>query len=315
MKKQIGVIFGSRSCEREVSIISAVQLMRHADPEKYEVIPVYIDENGTWYTGDKLKDINAYKPFRPDQEGIVRVYPDLTSGSGALMKLTKGTGLFSRDRTEIAARVDVYIIVMHGLNGEDGTLQGLLELANILCVIRPGRVKVKSSASRTGRGDFLICAEIVVYTIAETDRSILVIGRCVVDDVIANLASHRFSGRINVPFQRVIHVRRVFVVNKFLRNSDAVGIDVKTVFNLIRFLVQNFRTRCANLTVFDLAHRAGAKVFNLQSPDGHQAYLIQKSRFLTETLYDAIVQKSIRILLLVIGQGQVFTHVTILSFR
>lgn len=131
MKKKIGVVFGSRSCEREVSIISAVQLMRHADPEKYEVIPVYIDENGTWYTGDKLKDINAYKPFRPDQEGIVRVYPDLTSGSGALMKLTKGTGLFSRDRTEIAARVDVYIIVMHGLNGEDGTLQGLLELANI----------------------------------------------------------------------------------------------------------------------------------------------------------------------------------------
>ena len=131
MKKKIGVVFGSRSCEREVSIISAVQLMRHADPEKYEVIPVYIDENGTWYTGDKLKDINAYKPFRPDQEGIVRVYPDLTSGSGALMKLTKGTGLFSRDRTEIAARVDVYIIVMHGLNGEDGTLQGLMELINV----------------------------------------------------------------------------------------------------------------------------------------------------------------------------------------
>ena len=51
MKKQLGVIFGSRSCEREVSIISAVQMMHHADPEKYDVIPVYIDENGAWYTG------------------------------------------------------------------------------------------------------------------------------------------------------------------------------------------------------------------------------------------------------------------------
>ena len=55
MKKQIGVIFGSRSCEREVAIISAIQLMRNADTEKYDVIPVYIDEHGNWYTGEKLK--------------------------------------------------------------------------------------------------------------------------------------------------------------------------------------------------------------------------------------------------------------------
>ena len=48
-KKQVGVIFGSRSCEREVSIISAVQLMHHVDTEKYGLVPVYIDENGNWY--------------------------------------------------------------------------------------------------------------------------------------------------------------------------------------------------------------------------------------------------------------------------
>ena len=131
MKKQIGVIFGSRSCEREVAIISAVQLMRHADSEKYDVIPVYIDENGSWYTGEKLKDINAYRPFRTEQGGITKVFPDLTAGSGALLKVSKGTGLFSREKVEIVARIDAYIIVMHGLNGEDGTLQGLLELAKV----------------------------------------------------------------------------------------------------------------------------------------------------------------------------------------
>ena len=60
MKKQIGVIFGSRSCEREVAIISAVQLMRHADRGKYDIIPVYIDENGNWYTGEKLTDISSH---------------------------------------------------------------------------------------------------------------------------------------------------------------------------------------------------------------------------------------------------------------
>lgn len=131
MKKQIGVIFGSRSCEREVSIISAIQLMRFADPEKYDVVPVYIDEHGTWYTGNPLKDIRTYQPFRPETKGIRKVFPDLVSGSGALLYLKKGSGLFSGDRLEIAARIDVYIIVMHGMNGEDGTLQGLMEMANI----------------------------------------------------------------------------------------------------------------------------------------------------------------------------------------
>ncbi len=131
MKKQVGVIFGSRSCEREVSIISAVQLMRHADQEKYDIIPVYIDESGNWYTGDALKDIGSFKPFNPDKKGITKVFPDLSSGSGALLTHVRGTGLFSKDRIEIAARIDVYIIVMHGLHGEDGTIQGLLELANV----------------------------------------------------------------------------------------------------------------------------------------------------------------------------------------
>lgn len=131
MKKKIGVIFGSRSCEREVAIISAVQLMRHADQEKYDIIPVYIDESGNWYTGDALKDIGSFKPFNPDKKGITKVFPDLSSGSGALLTHARGTGLFSKDRIEIAARIDVYIIVMHGLHGEDGTIQGLLELANV----------------------------------------------------------------------------------------------------------------------------------------------------------------------------------------
>ncbi len=131
MKKQLGVIFGSRSCEREVAIISAVQLMRHVDPETYDVVPVYIDESGNWYTGEALKKIETYKPFRPNQAGVQRVIPDLSSGSGALLAHQKGAGLFAREKLEMVARVDVYLVVMHGLNGEDGTLQGLLELTNL----------------------------------------------------------------------------------------------------------------------------------------------------------------------------------------
>ena len=56
-KIQLGVMFGSRSCEHEVSIISAVQLMRAADRQTYDVIPIYISKKGEWFTGDPLFDI------------------------------------------------------------------------------------------------------------------------------------------------------------------------------------------------------------------------------------------------------------------
>ena len=130
-KIQLGVLFGSRSCEREVAIISAVQLMNHVDTEKYDVIPVYISEQGVWYTGAPLRDIKNYTPFNPDMKGIDQVALDITAGSGALIANRPGKGLFGKPSQEVVARLECCVIVMHGLNGEDGTLQGMLELANL----------------------------------------------------------------------------------------------------------------------------------------------------------------------------------------
>ena len=130
-KIQLGVLFGSRSCEREVAIISAVQLMNHVNPEKYDVIPVYISEQGVWYTGAPLRDIKNYSPFNPDRKGIEQVALDITAGSGVLIANRPAKGLFGHATQEVVARLEVCVIVMHGLNGEDGTLQGMLELANL----------------------------------------------------------------------------------------------------------------------------------------------------------------------------------------
>lgn len=131
-KIQLGVIFGSRSCEREVAIISAVQLMKHVDRERYDVIPVYISEQGVWYTGSALCDIATFKHFSPEMKGVEQVTLDMTAGSGALLtNRVTGKGLFSHQTQTVVARMEVCVLVMHGLNGEDGTLQGLLELANL----------------------------------------------------------------------------------------------------------------------------------------------------------------------------------------
>ena len=130
-KTQLGVIFGSRTCEHEVSIISAVQLMRNVNREKYDVIPVYISQKGEWFTGDPLLDIKTYTPFDPYKKGIVPVHLDLTAGSGALLHYVPPKGLFGGGKVEIVARLDCVIPVMHGLHGEDGSLQGLLEMAGL----------------------------------------------------------------------------------------------------------------------------------------------------------------------------------------
>lgn len=131
-KIQLGVMYGSRSCEHEVSIISALQLMQAVDPEKYDVIPVYISMQGVWYTGEPLRQMSTYTPFREDHKGLVRVFLDMTPGSGALLTLEQGKGLLGGGvKQRVVARLDCVIPVFHGMHGEDGTMQGLLEMANL----------------------------------------------------------------------------------------------------------------------------------------------------------------------------------------
>lgn len=63
MKIKVGVIFGGETVEHEVSIITAVQAMNSMDLEKYEIIPIYIAKDRTWYTGEMLKEIDIYRNF------------------------------------------------------------------------------------------------------------------------------------------------------------------------------------------------------------------------------------------------------------
>ena len=130
-KIQLGVMYGSRSCEHEVSIISALQLMQAMDSSKYDVIPVYISMQGIWYTGEALRDMKTYTPFSDDRKGLVRVSLDMTPGSGALLTMEQGKGLLGGVKQRVVARLECVIPVFHGMHGEDGTLQGLLEIANL----------------------------------------------------------------------------------------------------------------------------------------------------------------------------------------
>lgn len=122
-KKRVAVIFGGRSGEHRVSLFSAASVMEALDREKYEVIPVAITQEGRWFLGLEPQKLLAGEP--PEAAGRP-VVPVADPTCGGLAPLKEGCA----DAGELVA-VDVAFPVLHGTFGEDGTVQGLLELAGI----------------------------------------------------------------------------------------------------------------------------------------------------------------------------------------
>lgn len=129
----IAVIYGSRSCEHDVSVVSALQFMDAAEKGGYKVTPLYIARDGKWYTGDALRDVSVYQRFDPAAHAVRCAQFDIAAGSGNLIAWPppKRKGLFGGGENPLITHIDVAAPVLHGLHGEDGTVQGLLELADI----------------------------------------------------------------------------------------------------------------------------------------------------------------------------------------
>ncbi|OGY45873.1 MAG: D-alanine--D-alanine ligase A [Candidatus Buchananbacteria bacterium RIFCSPHIGHO2_01_FULL_39_8] len=129
-KIKVGVIFGGRSGEHEVSIISAQSVIKELDKNKYQVIPIGITKKGQWVAGPQavrfLKEGLKKLPFKsvlpvdPTEKRLVKVKE-------------KGLVPVSSQKSSFAP-IDVVFPVLHGPYGEDGTIQGMLELANIAYV-------------------------------------------------------------------------------------------------------------------------------------------------------------------------------------
>lgn len=122
---KIGVFFGGQSTEHEVSCISANQAMHALDRNKYEVVPVYISRDKDFYTGDKLFDLTNYHDLKQLCASLTRVHM-IKEGKSCLLR-PADSGLFKKK--DIA--IDVAFLVMHGTGGEDGTLQGMMEMMDI----------------------------------------------------------------------------------------------------------------------------------------------------------------------------------------
>jgi D-alanine-D-alanine ligase len=115
---RVGVLFGGRSGEHEVSLISAASVIQALDPEKYEAVPIGITKDGRWLAGTA-----AHKMLPDVLRSGERVMLSADPNVAALVPV-------SNSRPD-ALRVDVVFPVLHGTYGEDGTVQGLLDLAGL----------------------------------------------------------------------------------------------------------------------------------------------------------------------------------------
>ena len=126
MKTTVGVFFGGRSTEHEISVISALQAINAFNKEKYEIIPIYITKQGRWFSGDALLEVKNYRDMAALQNMCAEVYMIPEYGDYNLYR--KKRALFGNN---IWAKLDVVIPVLHGSNGEDGIFEGVLESIGI----------------------------------------------------------------------------------------------------------------------------------------------------------------------------------------
>lgn len=128
-KTKVAVIFGGESVEHDVSVLTGLQFLDALDARKYDGIPVYVAADGSWWTGSALRSRASY-PVDADAAGLVPVsLPIGRSTHLGTALITEKKGMLGSKKEEIP--FDVMIPAIHGSHGEDGTLQGMLEFANI----------------------------------------------------------------------------------------------------------------------------------------------------------------------------------------
>lgn len=130
-KKTIAVIFGGRSTEYEVSLQSAFSVLENLNTEKYDIIPIGITREGDWYRYRGSYEDIPNNAWCGDSGCLVPVTVSVSRSAKGFLELSgeDDTGTFTGKYVLI--KVDLVFPVLHGKNGEDGTLQGLLELAGI----------------------------------------------------------------------------------------------------------------------------------------------------------------------------------------
>jgi D-alanine-D-alanine ligase len=177
-KKNIAVLFGGRSVEHEISVITALQLINVLDVTQYNPVPVYIAQSGRWYVGDRLLEKSFYRGLPVAVREVQEVALIPIAGSKGLTVINPKRSLWSFGRVaEEIVPIDVYFLAFHGTFGEDGCIQGMLEMADATytgCTVLPaalGMNKYKCKKVLAAVGIPVLPAGLVDRSIAQQSLS------------------------------------------------------------------------------------------------------------------------------------------------
>ena len=159
VRQTVAVMFGGRSLEHDVSVVSGLQILHAIDPDRFAPMPIYIDQATRWWVGDALWHTEAFKGGGPDRSRLIEV--SLSPGFGTsrlipvdMASLLTGTGGRLTGVGTVAGGaipVDVFVPVLHGTYGEDGCVQGALELggcAYVGCGVMASSIGMNKRATK-----------------------------------------------------------------------------------------------------------------------------------------------------------------------
>ena len=126
MKTNVGVFFGGRSVEHEISIITSLQAIHAFNKDKYSITPIYVTKKGKWYSGEALMNVDNYRNIDTLLKQCTEVY--MAPEYGGFNVYKREAGIFGK---KVYSTLDVAFIGFHGTNGEDGVFQGLIETIGI----------------------------------------------------------------------------------------------------------------------------------------------------------------------------------------
>ena len=121
-KLTVGLFFGGRSVEHEVSVISALQAYKHLDRDKYHVVPIYVSKSGQFFSNPDFLDIKNFKDVNALLFSSTQLVPANKAGHGGFLQ----QGIFKKFKP-----IDVALPIFHGSYGEDGSIQGLFEIYQV----------------------------------------------------------------------------------------------------------------------------------------------------------------------------------------
>lgn len=275
MNLKIGVIFGGKSVEHEVSVISALDAIRHIDREKYDVVPIYISKEGVWYTGPWLMDIDNYKDIdylkkRSKEIVLARVNNEVS--------LVATKGIFHR----VVDTIDIAFPIVHGEHVEDGVISGVLENLDIPYVgsgvlgaaLGQDKVVLKQVLSSVDipvvdytyfyDAEYLMDSDKVIENVEKLGYPVVVKPACLGSSV--GISYVRNKNELKKAIEDAINYDKKIVVEKAVENLMEVNISVVGNYELQDVSVIEEVTSGHDLLTYDDKYIGGNKKGVKSSP-------------------------------------------------